>query len=226
MTVNAARCLVLPRMLSSRAALLRPILLKKIETTPSSCFGFWSERSQAHSFSFFSTKTLDAIPVTAAEFRNARRIYGFAAPQTVIPGGQFQRNSCEARVHSNFGSPCRHTFHRLTLSSTSRSVSAAMSSTAASPVPPSNQSTDYSYLKQAEAQAIDDELMGPLGFSIDQLMVRYGERTFCYNAHRPVLVSCHLCLYIESPITKQAHYNGDDLRSKAMLHFSRMKCVT
>lgn len=31
---------------------------------------------------------------------------------------------------------------------------------------------DISYLTQKEAAAIDEELMGPLGFSVDQLMVR------------------------------------------------------
>lgn len=182
-------------MLAPRVALLRPILVNKLETTPSNSFRFWSVRSQTHSFSFVSRN----FQTTSSEYRIAHRIYGSVAPYTNIPGGPSQKSSCEAR---SFGLTSRHVFHRLNSSATSRSISSAMSSTVAGSAPPSENSTDYSYLKQAEAQAIDDELMGNLGFSIDQLMVHYIEQNSRYNAQGLVLVSCHTCLYIASPSTK------------------------
>ncbi|GAQ89473.1 putative pyridoxin (pyrodoxamine) 5'-phosphate oxidase [Klebsormidium nitens] len=56
---------------------------------------------------------------------------------------------------------------------------------------------DISYLTQKEAAAIDEELMGPLGFSVDQLMELAGLSVACaiYEVYRPseyrrVLVIC------------------------------------
>ena len=163
-------------MLSPRAARFRPLLVNNLEAIPPNYLRVSSVSSQIQSLSFVSRKLQNVFLCTPAEYRIPRRIYGSVAPQTNIAGGQVQSGPCKTRVFSSFGFTDRHLFHRLkssAYSNTRRLVSAAMSSTVASPVPSPDQSTDYSYLKQAEAQAIDEELMGPLGFSIDQLMVSH-----------------------------------------------------
>eukprot|EP00897_Mesotaenium_endlicherianum_P003829 jgi/Mesen1/3474/ME000195S02618 len=94
---------------------------------------------------------------------------------------------------ANKGAPCRTFKHIATRALASDTAANAAGSSASE----EDMEGNVSYIGQKEAQAIDEELMGPLGFSVDQLMELAGlsvasaiAEVYNADAHPRVLVVC------------------------------------